>query len=52
MFEVLEDAIIRRYGYEAEETIGFCTKCEEIEETLDSTKIENLLNMFENLMGL
>ena len=54
MFEEKMDKVIKKYGFEAKETIAFCKKCEEVEkefnETHDWFKARILTSLYQELM--
>lgn len=37
MFEEKMDKVIKKYGFEAKETIAFCKRCEEVEKEFNKT---------------
>lgn len=51
MFEEMMNNVIKKYGFEANETITFCTMCELVEEkTIKENEEFSLVKMYEVLM--
>ena len=50
MFDKLIDEIIRRFGFEATETILFCQLCEDVEKGKDNTTIITVEDFYRFLM--
>lgn len=51
MFEEMMNNVIKKYGFEANETITFCTMCELVEKGLMEEKGKfSLVKMYEILM--
>jgi hypothetical protein len=51
MFEEMMNDVIKKYGFEANETITFCTMCELVEKGLMEEKGKfSLVKMYEILM--